>query len=80
VVYQRDSKVKRGKNSFGSKEGLMQTSASGLKSKERGFKIFRGIAQHADRSDARLGFGDFSYLKKGKRITNAAIIIDELQD
>jgi len=54
VTYQRDSKVKRGKSSFGSKEGLMQTSASGLKSKERGFKIFRGIARHTVRSEARL--------------------------
>jgi hypothetical protein len=57
VACQRDSKVKRGKSSFGSKEGLMLTSASGLKSKERGFKIFRGIAQHTDRSEARLGGG-----------------------
>jgi hypothetical protein len=36
----------------------MQTSASGLKSKERGFKIFRGIAQHTDKSEAIPEGGD----------------------
>ena len=54
-----------GEEQFWFEGGLMQTSASGLKSKERGFKIFRGIAQHTDRSEARLGCGDFSYLRKG---------------
>jgi hypothetical protein len=78
VAYQRDWKVKRGKSSFGSKEGLMQTSASGLKSKERGFKIFRGIAKHTDRSEAELGGGAFSCLRK-IRFANAANIIKELQ-
>jgi len=45
VDFQRNLKAKRGKNSFGSKEDLMQTDMSGSKSKERGFKIFRGIVR-----------------------------------
>jgi hypothetical protein len=52
VDFQRDLKAKREKSSFGSKEGLMQISVSGSKSKERGFKIFRGIVRHKDRRAA----------------------------
>jgi hypothetical protein len=43
VDFQRDLKAKREKSSFGSKEGLMQISVSGSKSKERGCIFFRGI-------------------------------------
>jgi hypothetical protein len=42
-AYQRDSKVKRGKTSFGSKEGLMQTSASGLMP---AVPVIRALAAH----------------------------------
>jgi hypothetical protein len=46
VDFQQSLKAKREKSSFGSKEGLMPTDASGSKSKERGFKICRGIVKH----------------------------------
>jgi hypothetical protein len=51
VDFQRDLKAKREKSSFGSKEGLMQTSVSGSKYKERGFKICRGIGRHTAGSE-----------------------------
>jgi DNA-binding response OmpR family regulator len=47
VDFQRKLKAKREKSSFGSKEGLMQIVASGLKSKELGFTISRGDVQRA---------------------------------
>jgi hypothetical protein len=46
VDFQQSLKARREKSSFGSKEGLMPTDASGSKFKERGFKIFRGIVRH----------------------------------
>jgi hypothetical protein len=51
VDFQRNLKAKREKSSFGSKEGLIQIVASGLKFKELGFKISRGIVGNSDRSD-----------------------------
>jgi hypothetical protein len=55
VDFQLNLKAKREKSSFGSKEGLMQIGSSGLKSKERGLKIFRGIVRHPDKSEAKPG-------------------------
>ena len=44
--FQQSLKARREKSSFGLKEGLMPTDASGSKSKERGFKICRGIVRN----------------------------------
>jgi hypothetical protein len=78
VDFQQSLKARREKSSFGSKEGLMPTDASGSKSKEHGFKICRGTVRQQTGSEARLGGGDLSLLRR-IRFVNSAIIIDELQ-